>query len=161
MTIPNLGHYIDGFMVRPRSGRYFDSEDPVSMSTWYRAAAGDAMDVDLAVTGARRVFESPEWRGMAPVARARLLRGLAVAVEDNAGELAELEARDNGKLVREMRSQMQALPDYIHDYAGVADKLRGEHIQGVAPTPSTTRFANRSALLPRSRPGTLRCSSQR
>jgi acyl-CoA reductase-like NAD-dependent aldehyde dehydrogenase len=133
MRIEQFGHYINGHWREPRSGRYFDSEEPARMATWYRAARGDSGDVDLAVTAARRAFDDPDWRGMLPARRGRLLRGLASAIEHNATELATLEARDNGKLVREMRSQMRALPDYIHYYAGLADKLRGDLIQGVAP----------------------------
>jgi (Z)-2-((N-methylformamido)methylene)-5-hydroxybutyrolactone dehydrogenase len=42
--------------------------------------------------------------------------------------LARMETLDNGKLLREMRAQMAALPEYYHYYAGLADKIQGDVI---------------------------------
>jgi acyl-CoA reductase-like NAD-dependent aldehyde dehydrogenase len=39
-----------------------------------------------------------------------------------------METLDNGKLLREMRAQMAALPEYYHYYAGLADKIQGDVI---------------------------------
>src|SRR5690606_10812839 len=47
-----------------------------------------------------------------------------------ADNLAELEVRDGGKLMREMSGQMKGLPEYYYYYAGLADKLEGS----VVPT---------------------------
>ena len=54
------------------------------------------------------------------------MRKLADLIARDAEQLAELEVRDGGKLVREMVGQMKALPDYYFYYAGLADKLQGE-----------------------------------
>jgi acyl-CoA reductase-like NAD-dependent aldehyde dehydrogenase len=39
-----------------------------------------------------------------------------------------IECRDNGKLLKEMRAQMRAIPDSYHYFAGMADKLQGDTI---------------------------------
>jgi aldehyde dehydrogenase (NAD+) len=42
------------------------------------------------------------------------------AVDDNADELAELETRQNGKLLREMQGQMETRGEWHRYYAGPA-----------------------------------------
>lgn len=39
-----------------------------------------------------------------------------------------METQDNGKLLREMRGQLDTLPEYFHYYAGLADKIHGDFI---------------------------------
>jgi len=62
--------------------------------------------------------------------RARLLRRLADLVAERALDIATVEVTDNGKLLREMEQQLRGLPDYLHYWAGAADKVGGETIPG-------------------------------
>jgi (Z)-2-((N-methylformamido)methylene)-5-hydroxybutyrolactone dehydrogenase len=50
----------------------------------------------------------------------------------DAGELARIETRDNGKITRETTALARSLQGYLDYFAGAADKLVGEQI----PTPS-------------------------
>jgi aldehyde dehydrogenase (NAD+) len=61
------------------------------------------------------------------------MRRLAGLVDENAEELAVAEVRDNGKLLREMRGQMEALPQYYEYFAGAADKIGGDVIGSSKP----------------------------
>jgi (Z)-2-((N-methylformamido)methylene)-5-hydroxybutyrolactone dehydrogenase len=131
------GHYIGGAWSAPSSGEHFESLNPASLEVLYTAARGNAEDVDRAVTAARRAFEDARWRDLSQTGRGRLLRRLAELIGENAEELARLESRDNGKLLREMRGQMAGLPEYYHYYAGLADKIHGD----VVPT-SDRRMLN-------------------
>src|SRR5690606_22297235 len=54
-------------------------------------------------------------------------------IERDAEALAQVETRDSGKLLREMRTQMQYLPQWFHYFAGAADKLQGETIPSDRP----------------------------
>lgn len=121
-------HHIDGEQVAPASGAWFDSHNPATRETLYAAARGDAQDVDKAVRAARRTFEDPCWRDLSQTKRGRLLRRLGDLIGENAEELARVESLDNGKLLREMRGQMAALPEYYYYYAGLADKIQGDVI---------------------------------
>lgn len=121
-------HHIGGEQVEPASGAWFDSHNPATRETLYAAARGDATDVDRAVTAARRTFEDPRWRDLSQTARGRLLRRLGDLIGENVEELARAESLDNGKLLREMRGQMSALPEYYFYYAGLADKIQGDVI---------------------------------
>ncbi|WP_406109172.1 aldehyde dehydrogenase [Streptomyces sp. NBC_01003] len=121
-------HFIGGSWVEPAAGAYFDSTDPATRRTLYRAARGTAPDVDRAVAAAQDAFEDPRWRDLSQTRRGHLLRRLGELIAENADELALMESRDNGKLLREMRGQLATLPEYFHYYAGLADKIQGDTI---------------------------------
>jgi aldehyde dehydrogenase (NAD+) len=120
--------FINGQFVAPRSGRYLPSYDPTTAEPWYEFAEADADDVEAAVASANAAMRNPAWRRLTQTDRGRLLRRLAELVAQHADELAEIETRDNGKLVKEIRAQLRAMPDTYHYFAGMADKLQGETI---------------------------------
>jgi (Z)-2-((N-methylformamido)methylene)-5-hydroxybutyrolactone dehydrogenase len=121
-------HHIGGRRVAPSDGAYFTSTNPATGETFYEAARGNATDVAGAVDAARAAFDDPRWRDLSQTRRGHLLRRLGDLVGENADELARMETLDNGKLLREMRAQMAALPEYYHYYAGLADKIQGDTI---------------------------------
>ncbi|MER8852858.1 aldehyde dehydrogenase [Mesorhizobium australicum] len=120
--------FINGAFVAPRSGQYIDSFDPTTGKPWYQFAEASADDVGAAVEAARGAFAAPAWRRMIQTDRGRLVRRLAELVLEHADELALIETRDNGKLLKEMRAQMRAMPDSYTYFAGMADKLLGDTI---------------------------------
>lgn len=120
--------FIDGRFVAPRSGSYVPSYDPTTAEPWYEFAQADAADVDAAVRSARAALVNPAWRRLTQTDRGKLVRRLAELVLEHADELAMIECRDNGKLLKEMRAQMRAIPDSYLYFAGMADKLQGDTI---------------------------------
>lgn len=122
------GHFIAGDRVPPSSGEYFDSTNPATGEVLYQAARGNAADVARAVDAARTAFADSRWRDLSQTRRGRLLRCLGDVVGEHAEELARIETRDNGKLLREMRGQLATLPEYLYYYAGLADKIQGDVI---------------------------------
>lgn len=112
----------------PLSGRYLPSYDPTTGQAWYEFADAGAEDVDAAVAAAQAAFKDSKWRRITQTDRGKLVRRLAKLILENADDLAELETRDNGKLIKEMRAQMRALPDSYTYFSGMADKLLGETI---------------------------------
>ena len=75
---------------------------PFTGEPWAEIPDGGAEDVDRAVRAARVAFRNPAWRRMAPIERGKLLRRLGDLIAQHADELALLETKDNGKLIREM-----------------------------------------------------------
>ena len=63
--------------------------------------------------------------------------GLGDLVADNAERLAEIEVRDNGKLMSEMLGQMRYHPEWWYYFAGLADKVEG----AVVPIDKPDMFA--------------------
>ncbi len=121
---------VGGEWVDARSGETFETVDPFTARPWATVPRAGPEDVDAAVAAARSAFDDGPW-GRAPGReRARLLRRLAALVEERALEIATVEVTDNGKLLREMEQQLRGLPDYLHYWAGAADKIGGETIPG-------------------------------
>jgi acyl-CoA reductase-like NAD-dependent aldehyde dehydrogenase len=127
---------IGGEWVDARSGQTFDSTNPSTGEPWARVPRAGAADVDRAVEAATAALHGP-WGAMTGTERARLMRGLGDLMLENAEHLAQIETVDNGKLLRETRGQANAIPGWLHYYAGFADKLTGETI----PTEKPNFFA--------------------
>ena len=132
-TVTPYSLYIDGELRQGSGGATLPVINPATGEQWATIVDGTAQDVDAAVAAARRAFEG-EWGKTSPATRARMLHRLADAIESRASELAEIEVRDNGKLLREMGAQLRAIPGWYRYYAGLADKIEGETIPMERPT---------------------------
>ena len=80
-------------------------------------------DADRAVAAAAAAL--PAWKAMRPSDRGRLLMRLADLIERDAMRLAEVEVRDNGKLLAEMSLQTRYMAEWYRYYGGLADKIEG------------------------------------
>src|SRR5262245_58219403 len=127
-------HFIDGAPAAPAANEHFDTINPYTGEAWARIAKGTAADVDRAVAAARAAFEG--WSAMKPSARGRLLMRLADLIERDAARLAEIEVRDNGKLLAEMGAQTKYMAEWYRYYGGLADKIEG----AVLPTDKANVF---------------------
>jgi acyl-CoA reductase-like NAD-dependent aldehyde dehydrogenase len=116
-------HYIGGASVPPASGEYLPTENPFSGKVWAWVARGNAADARAAAEAAQRAFASGPWPQLSASERGRLLWRLGDLVAANAARLAEIEQRDNGKLVGEVVGQVKYMGDYFRYYAGLADKI--------------------------------------
>src|SRR6185369_2871224 len=81
-----------------------------------------------AVDAAHNALESKAWGGAAPAERGRVMFRIAQALRDRAEELATLESRDNGKPLRQSRTDLQVAARYFEFFGGVADKIMGNTI---------------------------------
>jgi aldehyde dehydrogenase (NAD+) len=126
VTLDRHPHWIDGAATPPSSGDYLPTHDPMTTRPWAEIARGDAADVDRAVLAAHRAFE--HWRGVGPSRRAEVLWRLGDLIAEHADELAELESRDAGKVIREVRGQQVMLRDWYRYYATLAHHNEGRQI---------------------------------
>ncbi|MEM7430009.1 MAG: aldehyde dehydrogenase family protein, partial [Pseudomonadota bacterium] len=122
---PPVKLYIDGAFCDAEGGATFDSIDPATGEIWAKFPAASAADVDRAVEAAQRAFESPEWSNMLPGQRGKLLMKLADLVAEHAGEIAELETQDTGKVIRETKAVTGYVAEFFRYFAGLADKIEG------------------------------------
>ncbi|MGI9521233.1 MAG: aldehyde dehydrogenase [Hyphomicrobiaceae bacterium] len=117
--------YIDGQWVDANSGKRLLTSDPYTGQPWAEVPDCDATDVDRAATAAYRAFDEGPWPKLTQTARGRMLRKIAELIEKHADHLAEIEVRDNGKLISEMSAQLKYLPEWYYYYGGLADKIQG------------------------------------
>ncbi len=118
--------HVGGAFIDPETATYVPSINPTDGTVLYELADASAADVDRAVGAARRALVDPAWRDLAPGARGKLLRAVAARIRELGNSIAEVESRDNGKLIRELRAQHHSIPDLFDYFAGWPDKLSGE-----------------------------------
>ncbi|HYH22901.1 MAG TPA: aldehyde dehydrogenase [Azospirillum sp.] len=116
--------HIDGQWCEPAGGERFESHNPYTGKPWALIPKGTAADVERAVEAADRAFNGP-WRALTATARGALLRRLGDLIARDAERLAEVEVRDNGKLMAEMLGQLRYMPQWFHYFGGLADKVEG------------------------------------
>ena len=117
--------YINGTWVDAASGKTFPTFDPYTGEPWALIPECDKADVDIAVEAAAQAFEAGPWSSLSQTARGKALRRIGALIEKHAEHLAEIEVRDNGKLISEMVAQTRYLPEWFYYYGGLADKIQG------------------------------------
>ena len=122
-ALARIDHWIGGRDVAPSSAEYLPSYEPLIAEPWAEIARGTDADVASAVDAATAA--STEWRKTSPSARSALLLRVADLIGEHAEELAETEARDVGKVIREMRGQITGLSAWYRYYASLPYHLDG------------------------------------
>ncbi len=126
--------FIDGAYVDAASGETFDCISPGTGRVIAEVAACDTEDVDRAVAGAKRAFESGVWSRLEPKKRKRVLVRFSELVREHRDELALLETLDMGKPIRDARNvDVPLAAECIAYYGEAIDKVYDE----VAPTGHT------------------------
>jgi len=130
--------FVDGQWTDAAGGGHFQSDDPFRGEPWALIPRGTAEDVDRAVRAAHRALTSGEWPALTATRRGALLRRLGDLITERSLALAEVEVRDNGKLLAEMRMQTAYMAQWYYYFGGLADKVEG----AVLPTdkPDTFNF---------------------
>ena len=137
-----LANFIDG-ESQSGTGETMAVLNPATGAELWRAPISSAEDVDRAVRAARDAFAG--WSQSTPAERAQALLGLADAIEQNAEEIARLEALNAGKpLAAVAGDELPVMADNLRFFAGAARCLEGraagEYMQGY------TSFTRREAV---------------
>ena len=116
----------DGAHVEDVGGGLAEVVDPATGALIAEQACCDVAAVDRIVQSSGRAFASPDWQGLAPADRGRLLLKLADRVEAEAERLIELELLDTGKPISQLRGgEIPLTAALLRFYAGAADKIEG------------------------------------
>ena len=118
------GLYINGEFRPASDGATFETTCPADSTHLADIAAGTAQDVDDAVAGAWKAFES--WGKTTPKQRAVILRQIADVIEENKERLAFIESLDNGKPIREtLNIDVPLAIDHFRYFASVIEVEEG------------------------------------
>jgi aminomuconate-semialdehyde/2-hydroxymuconate-6-semialdehyde dehydrogenase len=101
------------------SSATFTDISPIDERPIAEVARGGQAEADAAVEAARKGFEV--WGSMPPLARAEILHEIADGIEANVPQLAAVETRDNGSLLRAM--QRSVMPRVARNFRFFADQL--------------------------------------
>jgi phenylacetaldehyde dehydrogenase len=123
------GHWINGKWVAARSGQTLDVHDPATGARIATVAAGDAADIDAAVSAARAAFVNPAWARMPASQRGHILWKAADLILANFQQLVELTILDNGMpMPLAQYTTGLFVPEFFRYYAGWPTKITGETI---------------------------------
>jgi aminomuconate-semialdehyde/2-hydroxymuconate-6-semialdehyde dehydrogenase len=133
-----LMHWIDGQAREAASGRWLDVFDPATATPFAQVAAGDARDVDAALSAAERAF--PAWSALPNSERARWMERLADAIEARLDDFAHAESRDGGKPLRLAREvEIPRAISNLRFFAHAATQFSSESHHGQAGLNYTLR----------------------
>jgi aminomuconate-semialdehyde/2-hydroxymuconate-6-semialdehyde dehydrogenase len=110
-------HWIGGRRVA--SASTFTDVSPIDEAPIAEVARGGADEATAAVAAAREAF--PVWGGTSAMDRAAVLHAIADGVEARVPDLAAVETRDNGSLLRSMRDSV--MPRVARNFRFFADRL--------------------------------------
>ena len=125
---PKASHFIDGEYFEDDKGASIESIYPASGAVIARLYAATPAIVEEAIAAAKRA--QPEWAGMSPTARGRILRRAADIMRERNRELSELETLDTGKPIKEtIVADPTSGADAFEFFGGIAAAgLNGSHI---------------------------------
>ncbi|WP_108260390.1 aldehyde dehydrogenase [Mangrovicoccus ximenensis] len=121
----DYGHWIDGAEQVPEGTGWIEAMDPFRGTAWARIPRGRPEDAGRAVAAAKRAMTTGPWATMSQTGRGKILRRIGDLVLEHSARLAEIEVRDNGKLIGDVRGALQFKSDIWTYYAGYADKIEG------------------------------------
>ena len=121
--VRDLGLWINDEEVSPPGSDRIPVFNPATGQQWSSLVDASAEDVDRAVASAAAAAAGP-WAS-ASALRSKALLALADLIDQHADELAQLDLKDNGKVIRETANQIRGVPRWFRYFAGLADKVQG------------------------------------
>lgn len=118
--------YIGGRWVEAERGVRIDVVDPGIGTVFASVPAASKEDVDVAVAAARSAFDGGEWSGLGTRERSRLLLQMSEALRRDRDTIAEIEVRDNGKLLSAAQWDVDEAAFLFEYYGGWVTKVMGD-----------------------------------
>ena len=120
---------IDGAWRDAASGGHLEVFEPSTGEPLTAIAAGDGVDVDLAVQAAQRAMRDGRWSRLPPARREQVLLRFADLIEQDAPMLATIETIDNGKPLSSSRDiDVPEAVRFARYMAGWATKIDGRSL---------------------------------
>jgi acyl-CoA reductase-like NAD-dependent aldehyde dehydrogenase len=117
-------NYIAGEWVDAASGETFESTSPANGDAIGTFPRSNEQDVDRAVTAAKAAFE--EWRLVPAPKRGEILFRFGQLLAEQKEDLAQLMAREMGKVLAEARGDVQEAIDMAYYMGGEGRRLFGQ-----------------------------------
>jgi len=90
-----IQNFINGELIQPNSGDYFDNSSPVTGKVYSQVSDSDETDINNAVSSAKEAFKT--WSKLPKKERYDHIMRLAAEIEEHFNEMVEAESKDNGK----------------------------------------------------------------
>ena len=90
-----IQNFINGELIQPNSGDYFDNSSPVTGKVYSQIPDSEGTDIDSAVSSAKEAFKT--WSKLPQKERYDHIMRLADEIEAHFDEMVKAESKDNGK----------------------------------------------------------------
>ena len=129
-------NFIGGEERPAASGRTFDKLRPADGRAMGKVARSEAADVEAAVAAAKAA--QPAWAEMTPVARGDILRATAIAMQQQADDIARLVADESGKSIKDAKGETGAAIEMGFFVAGEGRRYYGHTTTSAVPHKSAS-----------------------
>src|SRR5579885_2617794 len=119
---------IGGEHVPAAGEKTFKVIEPGTGKPFAEVARAGIEDVDRAVQTAYQAFEEGKWPRMSATERGRVLLKASTRVRERLEEIAQVEARNAGKPIRDARGEIGLVANVLEYWGGAANKIFGETI---------------------------------
>src|SRR4051794_20081413 len=125
------GLLIGGEWVDAQGGDRFDVTDPATGETVGTVPNAGAEDVRAAIDAAAGAFE--EWRNVAAIERARILRRSADLIRERRDEIARVMTTEQGKPLAEAAGEVDYAAGFLEWFGGEAERVYGQVVPPANP----------------------------
>ena len=125
----SVQHYIAGKRFSPEGSRTGDVFNPATGEVQAQLVLGGASEVDAAVKAASEAF--PNWAGMTPLRRARVMFNFKSLLEQHASELAALITSEHGKVLSDAMGEVTRGLEVVEFACGIPHLLKGDFTENV------------------------------
>lgn len=126
-----IHHFLDGQGVTGTSHRFSDIYNPNTGAVQARVNLATSDELATAVQIAQKA--QFDWAATNPQRRARVLFNFKTLLEENMDELAELLSSEHGKVVADLKGDIQRGLEVIEFACGIPHLLKGEYTEGAGP----------------------------
>lgn len=112
------------------TGEAFETLNPADGTVLACVAAASQADLDAAILAARQALAAPDWAGLRPHLRARLLHRMGELIDRDRDRLADVQMSDNGKTLAECKAMLESAANTFRYYAAAC-----ETAEGIVPPP--------------------------
>ena len=123
MSLPVVGHWIDGKEYVSKSGRTAEVFDPALGEVTKHVALANQDEIKLAIESALKAF--PEWRDMSQARKQGVLFKFRELLNERKPELAEIITSEHGKVLSDALGEISRGQEVVEFACGMPHLLKG------------------------------------
>jgi malonate-semialdehyde dehydrogenase (acetylating)/methylmalonate-semialdehyde dehydrogenase len=124
LSVPTIGHYINGALMSSTSGRTQDVFNPATGAVSGKVALASVEEVSHAVAIAHAA--APAWAETAPLRRVRVMFKFRDLIEKHHDDLAATITREHGKIFSDAKGEVTRGLDVIEFACGIPQLLKSQ-----------------------------------
>ena len=130
MSLPVVGHWIDGKEVESKSGRVADVYDPALGEVTKHVALANQDEIARAIDSAAKAF--PAWRDLSQARKQNILFKFRELLNERKPELAEIITSEHGKVLSDALGEISRGQEVVEFACGMPHLLKGFYTENAS-----------------------------